>query len=73
MIFLETKDVRELMDEIVQEGWKRLETRRVLAIIDGSEDDIKVRVKAEVARQMEEEKTLLTAMKKLEEKQLRLK
>ena len=72
MIFLETKDMREHMDEIVQEGWKRLETRRVLTFIYGSEADIKVRVKAEVVKQLEEEKILLTAMKKkLEERQRR--
>ena len=44
----------------------------MLAIIDGSEADIKVRVKAEIVKQMEEEKILLSAMKKLEEKQLRI-
>ena len=44
----------------------------MLAIIDSSEADIKLRVRDEVVRQMEEEKQLVTAMKKEEDKQLRL-
>ena len=72
MIFVETKDMRVLMDEIVQEGWKRMETRRVLAIINDCEVGVKARVEAEVVRQMDEEKLLLDAMKKEEEKQIRL-
>ena len=44
----------------------------MLAIINDCEAEIKVRVEAEVVRQMEEEKLLLDAMKKEEEKQLRL-
>ena len=72
MIFVKTKNMRELMDEIVQEGWKRMETRRVLAIINDCEAGIKARVEAEVFRQMEEEKLLLDAMKSEEEKQMRL-
>ena len=44
--------MRVLMEEMMKEGWNRLETRWVLAIISDSEADINVRVEAEVVRKI---------------------
>ena len=59
--WVEEKPMRQLVDEVMQEGWMRLETSRINAIIRSSDMEVQRRlVEGWIEKKTEEEVLLLT-------------
>ena len=57
---------------MVDEGWRRVETSRILSIISKAEASIKMRVEESILERRAEEEIVLLALRMAEEKQKRL-
>ena len=68
----EEKPMRQLIDEIVLEGWMRMETMRINNIIMGSDKEVQRRLGENWLEKKAEEEDLLLTLKLEEERQKRL-
>ena len=68
----EKKHIEEIMEDTLQEGWMRIETTRILQILEETEEEVQARVMEACLRKKKEEKNLLAALRLEEEKQRRL-
>ena len=68
----ENKHVKRMLEDTLQEGWRRIETTRILQILDKTDEEIQARVLEACLRKKEEERSLLAALRLEEEKQRRL-
>ena len=68
----EEKPMREILEEIVLEGWRNMETARVLRMISDSEQEIQSRVVRYCLEKKAEEESLLLTLRLEEERQRRL-
>ena len=68
----ENNHVIQMLEDTLQEGWRRIETARILRILDKSEEEIQARVLEACLLKKEEERSLLSALRLEEEKQRRL-
>ena len=64
--------MREILEEIVLEGWRNMETARVLRMISDSEQEIQSRVVRYCLEKKAEEESLLLTLRLEEERQRRL-
>ena len=64
--------MREILEEIVLEGWRNMETARVLRMISDSEQEIQSRVVRYCLETKAEEESLLLTLRLEEERQRRL-
>ena len=68
----EMKHIESIVEDILREGWRRVETTRILQIMDETEEEVQERVLKACMRKKEEEGNLLSALRKEEERQRRL-
>ena len=68
----EEKPMRQLIDEIVLEGWMRMETMRINNIIMGLDKEVQRRLAENWLEKKAEEEDLLLTLKLEEERQKRL-
>ena len=68
----ENKHIRDLLKDIVHEGWKRMKTEKVLRMITNSEKDIQNMIIEYCVQIRADEESLLAALRLEEEKQNRL-
>ena len=68
----EKKHIEEILEDTLQEGWRRIETTRILQILEETEEDVQAIVMEACLRKKEEETNLLAALRVEEEKQRRL-
>ena len=68
----EEKPMRQLIDEIVLEGWMRMETMRINTIIMGLDQEVQRRLVENWLEKKAEEEDLLLTLKLEEERQKRL-
>ena len=68
----ENYHVINILEDTLQEGWRRVETTRILGILTRSEKEIQARVLEACLLKKEEERILLAALGLEEEKQRRL-
>ena len=68
----EEKPIREIVEDIVLEGWRHIETVRIMKTILDSEDEIQGRVMRYCLEKKAEEECLLLTLKLEEERQRRL-
>ena len=70
--WVKEKPWREVVEEMVDEGWRRLETSRILLMFSNAEPMIKMRVEENILERRAEEQSMLLAIRVYEEKQKRL-
>ena len=70
--WVKEKPWREVVEEMVDEGWRRLETSRILLMFSNTEPMIKMRVEENILERRAEEQSMLLAIRVYEEKQKRL-
>ena len=73
VVLSEEKPIREMVEDIVLEGWRHVETARIMNMILDAEDEIKGRVIRYCLEKQAEEECLLLTLKLEEERQRRLK
>ena len=68
----EIKHIENIVEDTLHEGWRRMETTRILGIMEETEEEVKERVLEACLSKKEEEKNLLAALRMEEERLKRL-
>ena len=68
----EMKHIESIVEDILLEGWRRVETTRILQIMDETEEEVQERVLKACMIKKEEEGNLLAALSMEEDRQRRL-
>ena len=68
----EMKHIEHLIEDTLHEGWRRVETKRLLRLLEETEDEVQERVIKACLRKREEERNMLDALRMEEDRQRRL-
>ena len=68
----EERPIRELVDEIVLEGWRKFETEKILRMILGADGEVQTRVEKYILDKRAEEESMLLTLRLEEMRQKRL-
>ena len=64
----EMKHIENIIEDTLHEGWRRVETKRLLRLLEETEEEVQERVIKACVRKKEEERNMLAALRMEEER-----